>query len=71
MGLKTRGLLKSGMVADITVFDPDTIKDNSTYGDATECGSGIDCVLVSGKITVENGVYTGEKSGKIIKRNSQ
>lgn len=68
LGLKDRGLLKNEMIADITVFDPDVITDRATYDSPQEYPAGIEYVLVSGKITVDKGIYTGERAGKILKK---
>src|SRR5207248_4223567 len=35
VGLTDRGILRAGMIADITVFDPATIHDAATYADPT------------------------------------
>lgn len=57
-GLKAmdiRGRLQENMMADIVVFDPDTVTDNSTYEHGTRPTTGIEYVLVSGTVTVEQG----------------
>ena len=54
-GLKERGLLKKGYAADITVFDPETIRDKGTYQDPRQYPSGIKHVLVNGSFVVKAG----------------
>ena len=57
MGLKAmqvRGRLQEGKVADITIFNPKTITDNSTYAKGTLPTTGIPFVLVNGVIVVED-----------------
>ena len=57
MGLKAmqeRGRLQKGMVADITIFDPETITDNSTYAKGTIPSSGIPHVIVNGVIVMKD-----------------
>ncbi|MFH0916202.1 MAG: D-aminoacylase [bacterium] len=53
--VQDRGLLREGMWADITVFDAETIRDNSTYLDPAQGPSGIEYVVVNGQVTVEQG----------------
>ena len=58
--LEDRGVLRAGAAADITVFDFDAVRDNSTYEDPQRFPSGIDHVLVNGMVVVENGVFKPE-----------
>jgi N-acyl-D-amino-acid deacylase len=68
LGLRNRGLLKEGMWADITVFDPRQIEDKATYQDPQQYAVGIKYVLVNGKFAVREGKYTGAKSGQVLRR---
>ncbi len=61
-----RGLLRAGMKADICVFDPERVKDNSTYANPKVKPGGIDFVLVNGSIVVENGEMTDARAGKVL-----
>ena len=57
MGLKSmqvRGRMQEGMVADITIFDPETVRDNSTYTKGTLPSSGIIDVVVNGVIVMKD-----------------
>jgi len=57
MGLKAmqvRGRMQEGMVADITIFDPETVTDNSTYAKGTVPSTGIQHVIVNGVIVMKN-----------------
>jgi len=57
MGLKAmqvRGRMQEGMVADITMFDPKTVKDNATYEKGTIPSTGIPYVVVNGVIVVKD-----------------
>jgi len=65
--MQVRGRMQEGMVADITIFDPETITDNSTYklGSNGLPSTGIPYVLVNGTVMVRdskvvNGVYPGQ-----------
>ena len=52
--MKVRGRLQNGMVADITILDPKTVKDNATYAKGTLPTTGIPCVIVNGTVVVKD-----------------
>jgi len=57
MGLKAmqvRGRMQEGMVADITIFDPETVTDNSTYEKGTLPSTGIEHVIVDGTLVMKD-----------------
>jgi dihydroorotase len=60
------GRLQEGCIADIVVFDPETISDGGTVLNPAQVSVGIDTVLVGGKIVCRNGVVTGERPGMLI-----
>ena len=68
IGLKDRGVIKAGNYADLTVFDPLTIKDDPTYDEPEKPCSGIARVYVNGVLTAKDGVHTGARAGQIIRR---
>ncbi len=61
-----RGLLRPGQWADVTVFNPDTIIDNATFEKPHQYATGIDYVIVNGKIVLERGKHTGARPGAIL-----
>ena len=65
--LRDRGLLKAGFFADVTVFDPATIKDNATYEKPTELSTGVKYVFVNGELEYEDGHVTGVAAGKPLR----
>lgn len=65
--LARKGRLQVGMDADITVFDPETVLDRSTYMDATIPSSGIPFVLVNGAIVVDDGQVTTARPGRAVR----
>jgi len=67
LGLKDRGLIKEGMWADITIFNPGKIIDKATFIEPHQYPEGIEYVIVNGKIVIENGEHTKEKPGKVLK----
>ena len=66
-GLKDRGILKQGAFADIVVFNAETIKDNLDFADPAQAPTGIEYVLVNGKIVHKDGAHTGAKPGKVLR----
>ena len=68
LGLTDRGLIRPGMKADITVFDPDTIIDKATFEEPNQYPVGIEYVMINGVMVVENGDSTGEIAGRVIRR---
>jgi len=64
--LKDRGLLLKGYKADIVVFDQGKVKDNATYLDPHQYSSGIEYVLINGKVSIEKGQYNNSLYGKVL-----
>ncbi|MFO8059648.1 MAG: D-aminoacylase [Bacillota bacterium] len=71
LGLKDRGILARGKRADITVFDPRTVRDGATYEEPQRKPAGIPWVLVNGKCVVRDGQFTNESAGRLIRRPEQ
>ena len=67
-GILDRGLLRPGMWADITVFNPETVIDTATYQDPHQFPEGIEYVLVNGSVAVDRGKYNGALEGKTLRR---
>ncbi len=68
LGLSNRGLVKEGSMADLVVFDPQTIIDKATYAEPKQFPVGIDYVLVNGEVVVANGKHTGALPGRALQR---
>ena len=68
LGFKDRGLLREGYKADITVFNPETVKDVATFTNPQRYPAGIRYVIVNGKIVVEKGEHTGALPGKALRK---
>ena len=78
-GLYDRGLLRPGMVADITVFDPDTVKPLPEFivhdfpaggWRFKEPAAGIYATFVNGRMLMKEGAHTGNLPGRVL-RNSR
>jgi len=67
VGLRDRGLLKEGMFADITIFDPAKVTDKATFESPNQYPVGIDYVLVNGKLSVDKGQRTSALAGQVLR----
>lgn len=61
-----RGLLRQGMWADVTVFDPAKIADRATYEQPQQYAVGVEYVLVNGQVVIDRGQHTGRRPGAIL-----
>ena len=65
--LVDRGVLKKGMWADIVIFDPNTIRDRSTYDAPNQLAEGMEYVLINGVPVLDNAKMTGALPGKVLR----
>ena len=68
LGLADRGLLRTGFQADVTLFDPARIADQSTYPDPHRYATGISTVIVNGDVVIDGGDHTGALPGRVLRR---
>lgn len=68
LGLKDRGFLKKDFWADIVVFNPEKINDNSTLKNPFQYPDGIESVIINGGLVYHKGIMTEERYGKIIRK---
>lgn len=61
--MQKRGRMQEGMIADIVVFDPETVRDNATYTDAAVPSTGFQSVIVGGVETVRDDKVIKEARG--------
>lgn len=66
-GLKDRGFLREGMAADVVVFDPETIRDESTYDAGRTLAVGVEHVLVNGSPVLQDGQRTASLPGRALR----
>jgi N-acyl-D-amino-acid deacylase len=67
VGIIDRGILRPGMMADVTVFDPSTVQDVATYNDPLRYSLGVRYVFVNGKPVVAEGKITDERLGRALR----
>jgi N-acyl-D-amino-acid deacylase len=68
LGLKRRGRIADGFVADLVVFDPKTVRAQATYEEPRQFPEGVELVLVNGTPVVEGGKHTGALPGRALRR---
>ncbi|MBN1351634.1 amidohydrolase family protein [candidate division KSB1 bacterium] len=68
LGLQKRGKLQKGCFADIVIFNPETVIDNATFTHPHKYPTGIEYVIVNGKVTIENGRHTGAHAGVVLRK---
>lgn len=68
LGIPDRGLLRDGMRADITLFDPATVASTATYDAPRSYPVGIPYVVVNGTVVVDDGIHTGALPGRALRR---
>jgi N-acyl-D-amino-acid deacylase len=67
-GLFNRGILRPNMCADITIINPITVIDKSTYNTPHKFPEGVPYVIVNGEIVIGNGKYTRKRPGKTLRK---
>lgn len=67
MRIERRGALRQGYFADLVIFDPDAIKDHSTFEDPHQLSTGMTHVFVNGVQVLRNGVHTGATPGRVVR----
>jgi len=67
-GMKARGVIREGAIADLAVFDLAAIRDRATYDDPHQVAEGMAWVLVNGVPVIANGKFTEALPGKVLSR---
>ncbi|HSP90027.1 MAG TPA: amidohydrolase family protein, partial [Vicinamibacterales bacterium] len=67
VGLHDRGILRPGLAADVSIFDPATIRDVSTFEDPNHYPVGVVHVFVNGRAVVSGGAITNERPGRPLR----
>jgi len=68
LGLSDRGRIREGALADLVVFDPDTVRDEATYMEPACYPTGIAHVIVNGRPAILDGIETGDRPGRLLRR---
>jgi N-acyl-D-amino-acid deacylase len=65
--LVDRGHIKTGMWADVVIFDPATVRDLATFENPNQLSEGMEYVLVNGVVVVDQSKMTGALPGKVVR----
>ncbi|GIT21682.1 MAG: aminoacylase [Gammaproteobacteria bacterium] len=65
--LRDRGELRENYFADIVIFDPYGIQDNSTFEQPHQYATGMQHVIVNGEVVLRKGEHTGALPGQVVR----
>ena len=68
LGQAERGSIAEGMIADLVVFDPETIQDNADYVQPHQFSTGIETMIINGTLVIDGMALTGERPGTVLTR---
>lgn len=69
IGLQDRGIIRAGLVADIVIFNQETIIDQATFEQPRQFNIGIDYVIVNGQVVIEGENAYRKPAGIVFTRN--
>lgn len=64
--LADRGRVAAGWIADLSLFDPATVTDRSTFDDPWQLATGVRAVFLGGRAAVLDGALTGVRAGRVL-----
>jgi N-acyl-D-amino-acid deacylase len=67
-GLRDRGAVRAGAIADLVLFDPARIIDRGTFEDPKRMPEGIAAVFVNGVRALDRGRATDARAGRVLRR---
>jgi N-acyl-D-amino-acid deacylase len=70
LGMRDRGRLAKGLVADLVAFDPEHVADRATFLDPCRLAAGVTHVVVAGELVLDGGVQTAARPGRVLRRPS-
>jgi dihydroorotase/N-acyl-D-amino-acid deacylase len=67
LSIRDRGLLREGYLADVVIFDPETVSDHATFERSHQLSTGIRDVWVNGTRVLADGEHTGATPGRVVR----
>ena len=68
LGLTDRGRIAPGFFADVTIYNPNTVSDCATFDAPHQFATGIETVLVNGRVALESGATTDARAGSVLRK---
>ena len=68
MGLRDRGYLATGMIADVVVLDPRRYQENASFAEWDRLSSGVEHLLINGGFAIRDGIVTRARLGQRVTR---
>jgi N-acyl-D-aspartate/D-glutamate deacylase len=65
-GMKDRGQVRAGAVADLVIFDPQKVNDPATYQEPHQLAEGMVHIIVNGVLVREGGTFTNALPGRVL-----
>lgn len=65
-GLHDRGILKTGQIADITIFSLENFQDKATYSEPHQLSEGVEYVIISGNFAIKRGEFQNSLHGQVL-----
>ena len=65
--LADRGVIRPGAAADVTVFDPDRIRDRATFENGRATAEGVSHVFVNGEAAIDSGRLSHTPAGRVLR----
>jgi len=70
VGLAKRGRIAEGQVADLVVFSDERISDIATFDQPHRYPTGVEYVLVGGRVVIDHDEHTGASRGQLLRGRS-
>ena len=70
-GLKDRGQLRAGAIADVLIFDLSKVNDAATYDKPHQLSQGFDDIIVNGEVARRDGKFTSTLAGRVLRPERQ
>lgn len=67
LGMHDRGRIAPGMAADLVIFDPATIADRATFEKPLQLSTGVEYLLINGRLSIDGGRATGAMVGQVLR----
>lgn len=66
--MSDRGVISQGRIADLAIFDADSVRENSTFDDPWQMASGVSTVLIEGSFALQDGQVTARRYGSVLRK---